>query len=335
MKKCWPIPTIEYLPFGEVTESRRVALVTHPKAWEAVGDSLHLKVASRIDILEADEAIWKEQAKSLEGEVVYSVGGGLTVDAAKYFSCEANLPLLCLPTALSVDAFLTWASGVRVKGCVKYLETRCPDVLILDLEVLGRAPENIRAAGICDVLSIATGNWDWGYAEEIGKNSPETPYIRYIADCALALLAGAMDCAEAAGRGDPGGLRQLLECLAMEVQMCNLIGHPRPEEGSEHYFAYSVENTMGKGLPHGDLVGPGILLMAHLQGQNTEMLRKALLECRIPLDSIPRDVALSTLRGLPRYCVEHGLAHGLAHDLTEEHFQLAERFLASPHFCRG
>ncbi|MFQ5435295.1 MAG: hypothetical protein ACE5FD_10510 [Anaerolineae bacterium] len=41
----------------------------------------------------------------------------------------------------------------------------------------------------------------------------------------------------------------------MEVQLCNQIGHARPEEGSEHYFAYAVENVMGKGLPHGDLVG--------------------------------------------------------------------------------
>ncbi len=51
----------------------------------------------------------------------------------------------------------------------------------------------------------------------------------------------------------------------MEVQLCNQVGHFRPEEGTEHYFAYAVENEMGHGRPDGDLVGPAILLVAKLQ----------------------------------------------------------------------
>jgi len=101
----------------------------------------------------------------------------------------------------------------------------------------------------------------------------------------------------------------------MEVELCNQVGHARPEEGSEHYFAYSVENLMGHGLPHGDLVGPGILIMAKLQGQATGALEAALKACHIPLDRIPQNIVEETLRGLPAYCERHGLAFGLAHTL--------------------
>lgn len=39
--------------------------------------------------------------------MVYAVGGGLPADAAKYLAFNAGLPMICLPTALSVDAFVT------------------------------------------------------------------------------------------------------------------------------------------------------------------------------------------------------------------------------------
>ncbi len=101
----------------------------------------------------------------------------------------------------------------------------------------------------------------------------------------------------------------------MEVQLCNQVGHARPEEGSEHYFAYAVENEMGHGLPHGDLVGPGILLMAGLQGQNTSRLEKALKACHIPLNNIPQEMVERTLKILPAYCERHNLSFGLTHTL--------------------
>ncbi|MEM7034055.1 MAG: 3-dehydroquinate synthase, partial [Chloroflexota bacterium] len=140
-------------------------------------------------------------------------------------------------------------------------------------------------------------------------------FIPYVAQMAKAILQGALDCAEAAGQGDRAGLKQLLDCLALEVQLCNQIGHSRPEEGSEHYFAYLVENRMGHGLPHGDLVGPGIMLMAERQGQDTQALEQALVACHARLDFIPSDVIAQTLQALPSYVRRHNLPYGIAHEL--------------------
>lgn len=319
MNYTWPIPKIEYLPFTEIEEKRSAALVVSRPAWDAVKDRLHLHIASLVEISDATEAHWQAALPALRGEVVYAVGGGLTVDAAKYMAVQRGLPLVCLPTALSVDAFLTWAAGVRRDGCVYYLETRPPERLIIDFEVLAAAPLSIRAAGVCDTLSIATGSWDWRYAHARGQNPPGMHYVPYADQLARAVLQGTLDCAEAAGRGDREGLKQLLDCLALEVQLCNQLGHPRPEEGSEHYFAYSVENKMGKGLPHGDLVGPGILIIAALQGQDITPLRRALQACHIPLTNIPDEIIRATLLGLPGYVRRHNLPHGIAHDLTEHH----------------
>lgn len=311
----WPIPEIEFASLGDWHESRPVALVTSRPAWEAIQGRLCLPLCWQAEPQGADQAHWEALARSLRGEVVYAAGGGLVADAAKYLAARHNLPLVCLPTALSADAFFTWASGVRQDGCVRYIPTKPPDRLVIDWAVLAAAPVSIRAAGICDLLSIATGSWDWRFAEERGKNPPGMQYALWADRAAAAILQGALDCAQAAGRGDPAGLKQLLDCLALEVQLCNQLGHSRPEEGSEHHFAYAVENEVSPGRPHGALVGPGLLLIAERQGQDTAPLQRALQACHVPIDHLPVAVIESTLQQLPAYVRRHGLPYGIAHEL--------------------
>lgn len=318
VETVWPLPKIRYQTLASVEEDRDVALFISRDAWEAVRDTLPLNVACEREVMDATRENWEQLGEDLAGEVVYAVGGGLAVDGAKYVAAQQGLPLVCVPTALSVDAFLTWASGYREAGCVRYAETKPPDELIVDFEVLRRAPQSIRAAGVCDVLSIATGLYDWEYAESKQANPEFASYDPHAAAVAKSILEAQLASAESAGRGEPEGLRRLLECLALEVQLCNLIGHSRPEEGSEHYFAYAAEEALGKGLPHGDLVGPGIVVAAHLQGQETEPLVEALGACNVPLDRIPAASIRAILEGLPAYCRKHDLPHGIAHDLTQD-----------------
>ena len=318
MNKVPNLPFVHLMPFADIEEKREVLLVTSAPAWNAVKDSLRgLNIAATIEVTEATIENWDSLLTHhvSPAEVIYAVGGGLTADAAKYFASKLNLPLVVLPTALSVDAFITAASGIRKDGCVYYIETKVPERLILDLETVAKAPAFIRAAGITDVMSIATGAWDWKFAHEQGKNPVGMEFIPWVYDNAQSILSGVFDCAEAAGCGDSDGLKTIYDCLAMEVQLCNQIGHSRPEEGSEHYFAYAVENEMGHGLPHGDLVGPAILLIAKLQGQDTSRLEKALKACNVPLNNIPQERIERTLKILPDYSRKHNLSFGIAHTL--------------------
>jgi glycerol-1-phosphate dehydrogenase [NAD(P)+] len=317
-----PLPAIEERALRSVREDRPVALFTHPAAWDALNGALDLPVVWRGEPDEATELAFRAFAAAIpaEAEVIYAVGGGLPVDAAKLAASALGLPLVAVPTALSVDAHLTPASGIRRDGCVFYIPTGAPGRLIVDWEVIAAAPPWVRAAGIGDVLSIATGLWDWRFAEDHGRNAPGQHWQPWAASVAEALLAEAIRIAEPAGAGDHAGLARLLDLLAMEVQLCNLIGHSRPEEGSEHAFAYSVENLTGHGLPHGDLVGPGILAMAAAQGQETGALREALLASGARLDQISAPDVEQTLASLGSYVERHDLPFGVAHALDEARF---------------
>jgi len=318
MSVVWPIPKIKYQSLETIKENRPVALITSGPAWEVVKNKLNLPIASHLEVSEATLEYWDELFKDCPGEVVYSIGGGLPVDAGKYLAVKKDIPLICVPTAISVDAFMTWASGIRVNGGVKYIETTIPTELIVDLQVISNAPPNIRAAGLCDVFSIATGLWDWKFAEERGQNTPETYYDSNIANIAQGILKMSLDCAESAGKGEEKGLRKLLDCIALESELLNLVGHARPEEGSEHYFAYLVENKVGHGKPHADLVCPGILIIAALQGQEIGPLRRAIQFGNIPLDKIPLDTIIETLYELPEYSKNHQYLYGIAHELTRD-----------------
>ena len=177
MKMIWNLPKLDLMPLNELAEKRQVALVYSGPAWRAVEHKLRLDVVWKAEVFEATVENWDTLAEGLQAEVVYSVGGGLTADAAKYIAVKFALPLVVIPTALSVDAFITAASGIRRDGCVYYIETKPPERLILDLEVIAAAPAAIRAAGVTDVLSIATGSWDWKFAHERGKNPTGMEFI--------------------------------------------------------------------------------------------------------------------------------------------------------------
>lgn len=105
-----------------------------------------MPIVWKVEIREATESNWFQYLDNLIGDLVYAVGGGLTTDAAKYVASKRCLQVVCNLTALSVDAFITWASGIRVKGVVQYIETKVPEDLIVDLKVIAAAPPSIRAA---------------------------------------------------------------------------------------------------------------------------------------------------------------------------------------------
>lgn len=324
----YPLPELVYIPIREWIEDDTVILIKQDHAWQALQPAtLDWDIGIELDAPVPTEQAYERLKQRCEGmgEVIYAVGGGRVVDAAKFVAHALELPLIAVPTALSADAFFTPSSAVRRDGGVRSVETIPPEIVLLDLDVIAAAPARVRAAGICDVLSIATAGFDWALSEQRGRNPPGERFDPRIAGVARSLLDVAMDCAEAAGRGAHDALRQLVSALVMEVQWRNLIGHSRPQAGSEHHFAECAEMLTGAAswrgdlIPapyaHAELVGPGIVLMAERQGQDAALLRRALELAGVPMDALPADVIAETLRQLPAYVRRHNLPYGIAWEL--------------------
>ena len=311
------LPNIMTRAFADIKERREAVVLTTEPAWKAV-KGIEINPHQLIYVVGNTAAAMAALADVCEGEVVYGIGGGLAIDAAKYVASANELPLIAIPTILSTDAFLTDATGIRENGCVQYLRTKAPDTVIVDMDMLCNAPAAMRASGAADVLSIATALWDWQEAEKMGENPSDQQITPQAVAIGETLLQTLLENAREIGNGTPKGLKLLLDLLCMEVQLCNLCGHSRVEEGSEHYFTYALERHLTSvstgNLLHGELVGLGILLMAALQSQPWMQYRHALecLQINYRPSAVAPEAIADTLINLSEYVAQHKLPYTVA-----------------------
>ncbi len=321
-EKIGQLPRLTRCRYTDIQELRKTLVITTAPSW-AVVPEIALNTQTLLHVTGNTEAAMASVATAAsDAEVIYGIGGGLAVDTAKYVAAANDLPLIALPTILSTDAFLTDTTGIRADGGVRYLPTKAPDTVIVDMDVLCAAPPNLRATGAADILSIGTALWDWQEAEKMGENPPEARLTPQGVNVANVLLQTLLDNAREIGRGTPNGLGLLLDLLCLEVQLCHLCGHSRLEEGSEHYFAYALESHLvsASGTPdaetfvHGELVGLSILLMAVLQSQSWQKYRHALecLQIDYSVSAVSREAIADTLIHLSEYVAYHNLPYTVA-----------------------
>jgi glycerol dehydrogenase-like iron-containing ADH family enzyme len=186
--------------------------------------------------------------------------------------------------------------------------------VIIDWSVIEAAPTHERAVAIVDVLSIVTALLDWRYAAKANRNTAQQKFSAWGAGVAAGLASQAIKSAKAIGEGEAEALRTLLDLLMMSVQLASQLGHDRHQEGSEHYFGYSLENQGAK-FSHAEAVGPGILFASALHGQDTSALREALENAGVPLNRLrAADIRLA-VNDLPAFCAANNLPYGIAHEL--------------------
>ncbi len=319
MTTIWSLPKIEIRALSTVKEERPAALLTGRRAWQAAGQHLELPLVVQAEPFKAAHDYFDTLAGNLppQVEVVYGVGGGLVADAAKYIGWKRGLPVVVVPTALSADGFFTALAAVREDNTVRYVTTGPAERIIIDWDVIGSAPANIRGAAIVELLTIVTGLLDWRYAHDRGKTTPETRYMPWTAGLMAGIAQQAFKIANGVGSGNVDSLRNLLDLICMEVQLTNQLGHNRPQEGSEQFFAYAVEARAsgGRPVPYADLVGPGILIAAALHGQDIAPIRATLASAGIRLGQIRSDDIIATIRDLPEYVRQHNLPYTILNEL--------------------
>ncbi len=317
----WPLPKITFRELSAVQETRRVALLTSEETWAALSASLSLPLVIQAEPSRYDRDLFEYLAQHLPStvEVIYAVGSGAPVEAAKVVAGHNHLPLVIIPPALDSVAMLTpYAVADEPVGERKRrtrLETGPAAEVILDWDVIADALPAQRGAGIADMLAIVTGLLDWRYAAQRGKNPRAERFQPWAAGVTTDLAKQAIKSAPAIGQGDREALQTLLSLMMVAVQLNNLLGHGRAQQGSEHHLADLLAVTSNGSTPSAERLGPCILFCAALHGQDPAPLREALSAANIPLDRIRATDFRLLLDHLAEHLADHRFPYSILNDL--------------------
>lgn len=324
--RVFSLPNIFFQSLGLVKDTRPVALITSSEAWSAARTALNLSVVVQAEPVTNDKTFVEGLASDLPSlaEVVYVVGDGLIVDVGRYVAYSRQLPLVIVPTSITTDEPFLSTTTLRNGNRVLEIATQAAHEVIIDLDVIRRAPAHVRSAAIVDVIAMYSALLDWNYAASKGMDGDARlePWVTGIG----AMVAGqALKIAPAVGRGETEALRTLVNLIGLLVQIDNQNGHRRMSQGVEHIFAEALET---KALPidvtHAEKVAVGILLTAALHHKETTGLRSALEATGIRVGHIREAVVRETWMTLPAYAREHQSPFTMLNDLVSNADQLAE-----------
>ncbi|MCI8442376.1 MAG: sn-glycerol-1-phosphate dehydrogenase [Provencibacterium sp.] len=194
-------------------------------------------------------------------DILIAVGSGTVHDITRYCANERRIPFFSVPTAASVDGFVSTVAAMTWHGFKKSFIAVSPLYVVADSEIFSKAPARLTAAGIGDLLGKYTAIADWRIAHEVTGEylcericGMELEAIRTVCENLTAIRAG-----------DEQASEQLMYGLLLSGLAMQMIGNSRPASGSEHHMSHLWEMEVinpHTDAYHGEKVGAGLLYAA-------------------------------------------------------------------------
>lgn len=331
----WPLPRITFRGLSSVQETRPVALLTQTSTWTAVSGLLNLPVVIQAEPDRNDHHLFDYLATRLPPtvEVVYAVGDGIVLDAGKVVANYNKIPLVIIPDTLDGDTPFTAQASANDGHKIVEIETGSASEVVIDLDLIGNAPPEHRAAGITDVLAIVTALMDWNYASSKNQLTHETRLQPWALGTAAGLVGQALKSAGGMGKGDADSLHMLVDLICVGVSLDNILGHRRASRGVEHIFANAIIDANPDLANYfAECIGAGILLASALHSKDVAGLRTAMESAGVNLGHVPSDAIRATFNTLPDYARAHDAPFTILNDLQSDSAEILQALAKSTLF---
>ena len=196
--------------------------------------------------------------------LIVTAGSGSLNDMNKYVASKMGIPCATLATAPSMDGYTSGVSALTIDGKKVTLNTKTPDFLLIDCDILSSAPSQMIAAGIGDVVGKYNCLLDWRMAHYKNGEAVNEESVSLM----LKAVDTCMNNVDKILKGDPEGAKTLIDALITSGYAMVIAGNSRPASGGEHHTSHYLEMDFvrrGKPVPlHGLKVALGTMVCVRL-----------------------------------------------------------------------
>lgn len=256
---------------------KRLALIADATTWQVLGARVSGALGSAFCVTpvilgekpHADmDTVQAIRARSAVADGLIAVGSGTINDLAKYAAHLDQKPYACFGTAPSMNGFVSRNAAIMDGGVKHSLPASAPLGVLLDLDILCKAPERMIVAGFGDSACRSTAQADWLLAHLLLDHPYRALPFLLLEEDERALMAAP----EGPVGGDPSAMTLLARTLIMSGFGMAICGGSYPASQGEHLIAHLLEMreaSVAETL-HGEQIAVTTLTMARLQ---TEMLK--------------------------------------------------------------
>jgi glycerol-1-phosphate dehydrogenase [NAD(P)+] len=220
-------------------------------------------------------------------DAVVGVGGGKTIDAAKWAASRYGLPMVSVATSLAHDGLASPVASLDHEGGRGSYGVQIPIAVVVDLDLVARGPVAQTRSGIGDAVSNLSACADWELAHRVRGEPVDGLAVTLARTGAEALLHHPGDLA------DDGFLTTLAEALILGGIAMSVSGSSRPCSGGCHEISHALD-ALHPGLAgHGAQVGLGALFCTWLRGDTARFAAMAACLARHGLPTRPADLGLT------------------------------------------
>lgn len=233
-------------------------------------------------------------------DLILAVGSGTIHDISRYVAFRYRIPFVSVPTAASVDGFVSTVAAMTWNGLKKTIPAAAPLAVFADTNIFAKAPKRLNASGVSDLFGKYICLTDW----KVSNMLTGEYYCEYIAELEEKALRTVRSCLRDIAEGDEESCEKLMYALILSGLAMQMVGNSRPASCAEHHMSHLWEMEVINGhldALHGEKVSVGTMLVlkeykriarairmgrCHVvgyQGPETELLsetfgRKGLLE---------------------------------------------------------
>jgi glycerol-1-phosphate dehydrogenase [NAD(P)+] len=277
---------------GRISSGGDVAVVVGPGQGQRIAELIQPSLRSA-DIYTTvggtlDAAIeLGAKLRSRSYDAVVAIGGGKTVDTAKYAATRYALPMVSVATSLANDGVASPVASLIHDGIKRSYGVHIPLAVVVDLDFVENGPERVNRSGIGDVISNISALADW----ELGRAVRGEPVDGLAAS--LARMGAEAVLTMPGDMTDDAFVTVLAEALISSGLAMAVCGSSRPSSGGCHEIMHATDSLFPDTASHGELAGLGALFCTFLRGDERRFAQMSDCLVRHQLPRTAADVGLT------------------------------------------